>query len=283
MLPLSIVRKTLREQRWQIAGYGLAMMAMAATAVWLWPSVREQLQDFEIPAAIRAILGANLDLATAAGYLSGRYFSWTVVLLIVYAIMAGTGAIAGEESSGTADLLLSLPVERRDVLLAKTAATACGSGVIVAAGYAGFLVSVPTVNIDVSLADLAVACANMLPITLFFLGLSLWAGSVAPTRASAAGFVTGVTVVTYFVFTLSNGIDALTWMRYGTPFYYYGAGLPIVRGIDWIHVATLTGAAVALTTLAVRSFERRDVTSGGATNLSARNVLRRALAQRSGL
>lgn len=258
----NVLRKTLRDQRWQIIGYGLAMAAMAATAVWLWPSVRDTLQNFRIPPAIQALLGSDLDLSTAAGYLSGRYFSWTIILVLVYVIVAGTGAVAGEEGAGTLDLLLAQPISRTRVLLEKLAASAIGASAIVGLGLVGFLVSIPTVDIDVSLADIAIASANMLPITLLFLSLSVWAGAALPSRGLASGVVIGIVTATYFVYTLSNGVESLRWMRYATPFYYYGSGLPLVRGIEWWHVGLLTGLALLFVTLSVRMFEIRDVASG---------------------
>ncbi|MBI5289430.1 MAG: ABC transporter permease subunit [Chloroflexi bacterium] len=282
MPPLNIFAKTLRDQKWQIVGFAFALAAMSSTSVWLWPSVRDSLQNFDIPAAARAFLGSDLDFATGAGYLSGRYFGWTEILAIVYVIIAGTGAIAGEESASTIDLLLAQPVSRRSVILQKLAAIILGLAIIIFGGYAGFLVSVPTVDIAVSLADIAVACANMLPIVIFFFALSLWAGAVAPNRGMAAGVVIAVTTATYFVFTLANGVESLEPVRYATPFYYYGAGLPLVYGIVWWHVGLLLSVSGVLVLLTLRTFERRDVSAGGATDLGLRSVVRRAIAQSTG-
>lgn len=254
--------KTLHDQRWQIIGFGLAMAVMAATAVWLWPSVRDTLQNFKIPPAIQALLGSDLDLSTASGYLSGRYFSWTIILALVYVIIAGTAAIAGEEGAGTMDLLLAQPVTRRAIIAEKFAATALGAVLIIAAGYVGFLVAIPTVEIDVTLVDVGIACANMLPITLMFFTLSLWAGAAAPSRGMAAGLVIGIVTTAYFLYTLSNGVESLRWMRYATPFYYYGSGLPLVRGIEWWHAGLLTGLGALFLVFSVRMFDQRDVASG---------------------
>jgi ABC-2 type transport system permease protein len=279
---LSVFEKALRDQKWQIAGFGLAMAIMSSTSVWLWPSLRDTLQNFEFPAAVTALFGDDLNFATAAGYLGGRYFGWTVVLAIVYVIIAGTGAIAGEENAGTIDLLLAQPIKRSRLLAEKMAAIVVGSVAIVLGGYAGFVISVPTVDIDVSLAELLLACLNMLPIACFFAALSVWAGAVLPNRASAAGVATAVTVVTYFLYTITNGIEWLEPLRYASPFYYYGGGRSIVDGARWSHVAVLLGLAAVFAALAMRTFEQRDVSAGGATDLSAGALLRRVIALRTG-
>lgn len=279
----SVFWRTLRDQRWQIIGFALAMALMSSTTVWLWPSVRDTLANLDLPDAIQALLGSDLNFATAAGYLSGRYFAWTIMLVVVYVVIAGTGAIAGEESAGTMDVLLAQPVPRRAVLLEKVAGIVLATAIIIAGGFVGFVLSIPTVRIDIALVDVAIACANMLPICLLFLTLSLWAGAVAPNRGTAAGVVIALTTASYFVYTLSNGMESLQGLRYATPFYYYGAGLPLVNGIVWWHVAVLLVPAGALMWLTLRTFERRDVSAGGATDLSAGSVMRRIVARRTGV
>jgi ABC-2 type transport system permease protein len=259
------------------------MLIFAATSVWLWPSVRDTLANFEIPPAIEAILGGEINFGTPEGYLSGRYFSWTDLLVIVFVIIAGTGAIAGEEGTGTMDLLLAQPVSRTAVVLEKLLALSLASLAIIGAGFVGFLIAVPTVDIDISIGTLAIGCTAMIPITLFYLGLSLLAGAVAPSRAVASAVLIGVATGTYFFYTLSNGIGAVDWLRYFTPFYYYGNGAALTDGIVWWHASVLLGSAAVFVVLTVRTFERRDVSVGGATDLGARGVLRRIIAQRSGI
>jgi ABC-2 type transport system permease protein len=275
----SVYEKTLRDQRWQVLGFGIALAAMSSTAVFLWPSVRDTLQNFELPAAIKAFIGTDLSIATAAGYLSARYFGWVDILLIVYAVIAGTGAIAGEESGGTMDLLLAQPIARRAVVLQKVGAVVIGSAAIIAIGWLGFALSIPFVRIDVSLADTAIASANMLPITLLFFALSLWAGAVAPSRGVAAGMTIGFATAAYFIGTLANGVDSLRGLRYATPFYYYGSGSSLVHGIAWSHAGLLLGLAAGFVVLTVWTFERRDVSTGGSADVDVAGMLRRVMAR----
>lgn len=279
MPPVSVFAKALRDGRWQVVGFGLALAVMSSTAVFLWPSVRDTLQNFTLPAAVQAFLGTDLSIASAAGYLSARYFGWVDILLIVYAVLQGTGAIAGEESGGTMDLLLAQPIARRDIVLQKVAAVVIGSAAIIAIGWLGFALSLSFVRIDVSIADTAIASANMLPITLLFFALSLWAGAVAPSRGVAAGMVIAFATAAYFISTLANGVDSLRRLRYATPFYYYGSGASLVHGIQWWHIALLLGIAATLVVLTVRTFERRDVSTGGSSDVDVAGMLRRVLAR----
>jgi ABC-2 type transport system permease protein len=230
-----------------------------------------------LPPALQAFLGSDLSYASAPGFVSAEFFSWIPVLLIVYAVVQGTGAIAGEEGSGTIDLLMAQPVARSTMVLQKCLAFLAGAVLVVTLGFAGFALSIPFVSIDITLPDAAVASANLLPITLLFFALSLWLGAAAGNRGVAAGVAGAVATAAYFANSLASGVHQISGLRYASPFYYYGAGLPLVKGIDWPHVALLLGISVLFLALSLRAFERRDIAIGGVASLKPRDLLRRAM------
>ena len=266
---LNVLRKSLRDQRWQIVGFGLALFLMAALIVAIWPSYRNTVASIQLPEAVQAFLGSDLNYSMASGFISAEYFSWIPVLLIIYAVIQGTGAVAGEESSGTIDLLMAQPITRANMVLQKSIAATVGSALIIGFGFLGFAATIPLVDIEISVGDAALASANMLPITLFHFALALWLGSVAPNRATA------VATAGYFLNTVAAIVGSVSWLQYASPFYYYGAGLPLVKGLDWARVAALLGPTLLLVAWAMHSFDRRDIIVGGASNVRLRDLLRR--------
>lgn len=274
---LNVVEKSLRDQKWQIVGFGIALTAMAALIVYIWPSYRTTVASIQLPEAVQALLGSDLAYSTAAGFVSAEYFSWIPILLIVYTVIQGTGAIAGEEGSGTIDLLMSQPLTRAEMVVQKTVAVCIGSALIAGLGFLGFLLSIPFVDIEITLKGAALASANMLPMALLYYAVSLWFGSVLPNRAYASGGAIALATAGYFFNTIASAVNNLSWFKYASPFYYYGAGLPLVKGIDWAHVLLLLGVAALFVALTVRSFARRDITIGGASNLRLRDMLGRVL------
>ncbi len=272
---LNVIEKTLRDQKWQIVGFGIAFFVMAALIVYIWPSYRVTVASIQLPEAIQALLGSDLAYSTAPGFVSAEYFSWIPILLIVYTIIQGTGAIAGEEGSGTIDLLMSQPLTRAGMTIQKTVAICAGSAAIAGFGFLGFLLSVPFVDIDLSLKGAFLASANMLPMALLYYALSLWFGSVLPNRTYAAGAAIALATAGYFVNTIASAVPNLSGLKYASPFYYYGAGLPLVDGLDWPHVGLLLAIGALFVALTIRSFSRRDITIGGASNLRFRDVVAR--------
>jgi hypothetical protein len=96
-----------------------------------YPSISKNAASFEkllgsLPEGLRKAFGE--DFASPAGYLQARLFSiFAPVLLLIYAIGAGSRAIAGEEERQTLDLLLSTPAPRRRVVLDKALAMVAAS------------------------------------------------------------------------------------------------------------------------------------------------------------
>jgi len=255
---LSIFYKTLRDLRWQVAWYGLGLGLMAAFIVYIFPSYSGQLADIEIPEAMRAMIG-NVDYGTADGFVSAEFLSWTPLVLVVFAIMGGTGALAGEEASGTLDLVLAQPVSRTRVAFEKLAGLLLATFEICAVIYLGWLVSVPFVNIDLGLGELAVATLNLIPVIIFFQSFSMWAGVTLPSRGLATGTSVALAVASYFVFYLGNIVNSLEPLRWFSVFYHYHGTEVLTDGVNWGSMALLLAFYVFFAGWALLSFQRRDL------------------------
>jgi len=54
-------------------------------------------------------------------------------------------------------------------------------------------------------------------------------------------------------------VDALAWLKWLSPFHYYGSGQPLYNGLPVGDYLVLAGATAVLTLTAVLAFDRRDV------------------------
>ena len=257
MPALSVFSKTLRDLRWQVFWYGAGLALMAALVVVIYPSYRDQLADFEIPEALQGLIG-DADYASPEGYLTAEFVSWVPIITVIFAIMAGTSALAGEEAAGTMDLLLSQPISRRRLAVEKIAAILVATVAITAITCLGWVSSVPFVDIDIDMVDLFTASLNVVPITLTFAFMAMWAGAAMPDRRGATGIVTGVAVLGYFVNYLAQLVDVLRPVAWASPFHYYGLDI-LTAGFDLWKTLALVGLAAGFAIGAVRSFERRDI------------------------
>jgi ABC-2 type transport system permease protein len=253
----SVFFKTLRDLRWQVLGYGIGLALMAALVVSVYPSYKDQLADFEVPEALQGLTG-DIDYASPEGFLSAEFVSWVPIVTLIFAIMAGTSALAGEEANGTLDLLLSQPISRRRLASEKMAGILVATAAITGIACFGWVASVPFVDIDIALFDLFVATLNLVPITLMFAFLAMFLGAALPDRRSTTALVTALAVATYFVNYLAQIVDALKPVAWTSPFHYYDIDV-LVAGLDWWRTLTLLSLALVFALGTLTSFERRDI------------------------
>ena len=260
---VAIVRKTLRDLRGQVLGWGLGLAALAALLVLLFAAIGDEFEDVDFE-SFEALFGEIDDLSNPRSFIQIEFFTWTPVLLAVFAIIAGTGALAGEEGAGTLELLLAQPISRRRLLLAKTVGVAVAATAIVVLAGLGFLVTAPFVDLEgeVSAWELAISPLSVLPFTISCAALSMLAATLTPTRSMAAGLMAAETVAVYVLNVLSELADPLHWLRYLSPFHYSDARQVLTVGVVWWHQAFLLGAGLLLVALALAAFERREIGTG---------------------
>lgn len=265
-MKLAFLAKTLRDLKWQVFWYGVGLAALAALVVYIYPSYSEQFADFEVPEALQAFIG-EASFHTPQGFLAAEFFSWVPILLVIFAIMAGTSLLAGEEAEGTLDLLLAQPIGRTRLALEKMAGFAVGAFLILLIAYVGWLVSAPFVAIDVSLVRLFFATLELGPLVLLFGAAAMWCGALFPDRKLATGVVTAFAVASYFLNYIATLVDALEPLPWLSVFHYVGSSDTLTGSFDPVDLAVSLSATAILAVLTLLSFERRDlgVHGGGLT------------------
>ena len=107
--------KTLRDQRRSLVGWVVGIVLTILMYAAIWPSIKDQpsLSDFldQMPEAFRSLFATSgADMSTPTGYIQIELMAITgPILVILYAVTQGTGAVAGEEDRRTLDLLLTNP------------------------------------------------------------------------------------------------------------------------------------------------------------------------------
>lgn len=274
---MPILAKTLRDLRAPTLGFGLSGALMAVFTVVLYPSIRDQLAEFDYPEEVGQAFGVDLtNLGEPRVFFSVEFFSWIPLLLLVYVYRAASAHLAGEEESGTLDVLLAQPVRRARVYLETLAGIALGAVAVCAICAAGFAVAWPTVDVEgLALAELIGVCFLMFPFLLAMAGLTLLAGASASSRGWASGAALGSLVGGYLLFVLSGLSDDLTWLQYATPFYYAGLPTALTDGVTAWRLAVLLVLAAGTGALGLLAFERREI---GARQSTLRPLWRSLLA-----
>ena len=257
----TIVRKTLRDLRWQVVGWGLGLAALAAMLVLIYPAISAQFEGVEME---NIGFGEIQDLSDPRQFFQVEFFTWSPVLMTIFAIIAGGALLAGEEGAGTLELLLSQPLARRRLFLGKLAGVAVAVvGVLALAGL-GFLLTAPFVDLKgaVAAGELAVAPFSLLPFAWFALAATVLAATLTPTRGRAVALMTAGAFVAYALNIAADLVTSLDWLRFFTPYYYSDAQRVLTEGTVWWHQAALLAAALVCAALALAVFERREIGVG---------------------
>jgi ABC-2 type transport system permease protein len=258
-----VLWKAFRDARMTAYGGGALAMALGLLLVALFPSIRETLEGAELP-DWWAAFGGQAGYLTPPGFLAAEFFTSVPVILMIFALIAGTGATAGEESAGTLDLLLAHPVRRRRVILEKAAGIGLALTVALLAGGLGIFAGQLLVEFELSQWRILASLVLTLPLLWFFLAVALFAGAWLPNRAAAVALSTLLAVASYVLDMMAVLVEWLRGWERAQPFWW--ADVSAVLMGDWSDVwrpFALLGATGVVLAAAVLLFERRDIAAGG--------------------
>lgn len=262
----SVFLKTLRDRRRSLVGWAAGMALFNAFSVAFWPSVRENAADFReliqgLPESIRSLVGVEaLDITTPEGYLNGRVFALVVPLLfLIFAIGFGSRTVAGEEQRGTLELVVAGPIARWRVVVEKFAALATATAFLGLVLWGTLLVVGRSVDLGVGAGAMAGPVVMAVFLAIGFGAVALGVGCATGRRSLASGVASGAAVAAYLVKALAPVAPSVEWFEGLSPFYYYDAAQPLLNGIDIAHVAFFLLLVLAFVSLALVTFDRRDL------------------------
>lgn len=259
----ALLRKTMRDQQRGFVAWGIGLAGLAAMYAAFYPSVRDSAPDLRrylenLPEAFKNLIGG--DFTSPAGYLRSETFSTLgPILFLVFAIGAGSRAIAGEEEGRTLDLLLSTPIRRRQVLFDKWISMAVSAlGLAAVLGLATAVVG-PLFELRVPIVDLVSACLMLYLLELAFGTIALAVGCFTGRRGLANGMTGALATIAYVLNVLAPAVAALAPLRPLSPFRWYLEPDPLVDGVTAVNVAVFVGITAVAYVAAWFSFERRDL------------------------
>ncbi|MFI9412498.1 polyketide antibiotic transporter [Nocardia gamkensis] len=162
--------------------------------------------------AVRVLFGAPLALDDPGGFTVWRTGTPVMVLCGVWALLAATRLTRGEEEAGRWELLLGGSLRSVDLLL-RCAGTLWLAAAVIGSGVGAGLVATAT---DPSGAVLH--AVSVFGTTAAFAGVGLLTAQLLPSRAAATGLAAAVLGACLLLRMLSDGVAALAWTAWLTPF-----------------------------------------------------------------
>lgn len=266
---ITVFKHSLGKSRGAILGWGLTLALLGMMFVPFYDTIAEDVETWEnlmsaYPQEILDFFGGSGGPAftTPEGFLSLEYFSFMPIVLGIYALLAGSGLLAGDEESGVLDLVVAQPVSRSGHFWGRLLALWLSILVILFLGWGGVMLATTYSLMELDAVQLLIPFGSMGALVFFFVGLALLLSMVLPSRRTA-GMVSGIVLVGgFFINGLANLNDTLADVAPFLPHNYY-QGETWVDGLNGGNLAVLLGFGLAFMLTAWWAFLRRDIRVGG--------------------
>jgi ABC-2 type transport system permease protein len=202
------------------------------------------------------------SVATPAGFLDLMFFSYALLILASYAVIAGLNVTANDEENRVLDVLLSTPVPRWRLVLEKFLAYAVITvGIVLltfVCTWAGVALT-PTLSLDQG--RLLVSTLNLLPSGLLVLAMTILLTSLVRRRNLAAAIAAVVIIASYLIDSLGRQASASFFnaVRFASFYAYYDSSAVIRNGLNWGNVLILVAVTIVLVAGGMWLFQRRNI------------------------
>jgi ABC-2 type transport system permease protein len=259
----SVFLKTLRDFRIAILGWGIGIgltmyaVVTAVSTVLGTPEARASLVSL---ARSFTWIAEPIKVDTPGGYATWKY-GFTILIMALWPILAGSRMLRGDEERGSLDVLLALPRGRARVVLEKLAAMWAA---LVAMGLLIGLLTFGAgagVKADFGLGGAVLFGLNLTLICGVFGSIALLISQFTQERRTASGVTGGLLLAFIVLDMLHRVIPGTEWLSRLSPVYYYNLSKPLIPsyGTNPGALLVLVALSVVLSGAAVWLFVRRDI------------------------
>jgi ABC-2 type transport system permease protein len=260
--------------------WAIGLVAVVVMTEAFYPSLGDALGDLSEGGGLTSVLGLSegIDPSTPLGYhWSNLYANNVPWILMALGITLGAAAIAGDEERGTLEYLLSKPVLRPEILIARfvglitilfVVALTSGIALMILApafdltgettsmGANGQTITNPGLSIDNAAAGTFAA---------FSIGVGTGAiafliGAATGRYGLTVGVTAGYSIAAYLLYTLSNTTGDLEFLTWISPWRWYVEEAMFINGLA-SDVALPFALSVVCLAAAWALFVRRDLKS----------------------
>jgi ABC-2 type transport system permease protein len=274
---LRLLLQELRFRRNAIIGWAIGLTFLLAMYVGIYPQFEKDLAGLEAILDLEIYQAMGMNFGTFEDWIASTVINIVPILVAIYAVIDGTGTLAGEEEDGKLELIVSLPIPRWQIVTVKAIALGIALFLILLLVAISttivFLAIESQVETNLVWADILWSLLYTWPIVMAVGMISLFLGAFAPRRRTASLIAAVVVIVSYFGSNLSSQVSTLESIQPLFLFHYLDstAGL-FETGPQISDILVLLGVALVAFILALIFFQRRDITVGAWPWQRARRV-----------
>lgn len=268
---LAVFYKLFRDSRRMLIWTAVALGLYALFIMSFYPTIAKEKERFEelldsYPEAMMSLFfgeseDGEYNLSEPGSYLQVYFTTYAVLILGALVITQAFNTFTNAERDSSIDILLSLPVSRRELLAGRLLSTGALLLALLTVFYAAIVIcSFIWTEFDANMGRVALAIyAALLPLMVVFTFVLLLV-SIIPSSKHFAGplaylFLFG----SYLVYGFSSSVDVLKDIQPLLLFDYYSTSDIIRHGLNWGHMAALTIVAGVYLALAWWFIDRKEL------------------------
>jgi ABC-type transport system involved in multi-copper enzyme maturation permease subunit len=265
----AIFLKTLKDSFVPVALCAIAIMAFQIVFVWAMLEMGTDLLQFvsKVPFLTKIFeisFGIKVDGEVSVNVLFAVCFTHAVVLSLAWSCMIAisTRISAGEIEKGTADLLLSLPVNRSEAYLSASAVWWLAAIVLSFCPIPGMWIALQFFETDqvVELSRFVAPAFNFLALNLAVGGIASLIASCLDRRSFAIGGIVAILLVSMVLKFVEPFIESFKLISSIGLMHYFGP-VDVVRTGEWpmSDMVILGTAGATCWLISMFIFSRRDI------------------------
>lgn len=214
----------------------------------------------KLPVAFQQMVGVTTGLSPVDAYVSMEMGQWMALLLCLYGVLLALGIVTREVDRRTIDFLLAMPVDRRQVIVARSAVLLFNTAMMAAVMWLVMYVDLTRQGLEASFGAYAVLVLNgwllaaaMAATTLL---TSIWIDDYSQGVKIWMSVAGGGYVLEYIL----RAAGLSRWARVWSPYSFVDAPA-VVRdaGMPWADAAILIALIVIGFGLSIPLFQRKQI------------------------
>lgn len=255
-----VVAHDLRNRRRGLIIWGVALGAMAALDVALFPTMSSMIDEWmkNAPESMKGFLGDLGGSMTIGQFLDMELKGGIIPLALPFlAMLIGARAVAGNEERKTLDLLLSNPLPRRQVVVGAALVMAIGLAVVLVIAWVLTYIAALAFGVDLSPGCLTAGLAVLWPFCLVFGVLTLWLSTLMRRAVLTTVTSAAILVAMYVITSLAEMSQSVEPFQVVSLFSHLGR--PFEGDFPWTAMLVMLAGVCVLVGGAMATFARRDV------------------------
>lgn len=262
-----LFRDSRRMMIWTAIGLGLYALFIMS----FYPTIKKEEEKFNellesYPDAMMSLFfgeteDGNYNLTAPGNFIQIYFSTYALLTLGAIAIFQAFSTFTTAEREGSMDIMLSLPISRRELLVGRLLSTGALMLILLTVFYGVIAIgSFIWTEFDANMGRVALGIyAAMFPLMVTFCFALLLASAIPSSKHFAGPLAYLFLFGSFLVYGFASGVDALRDIQPLLLFDYYNAGNIIEHGLDWDDIALLTTVACVYFGLAWWFIDRKEL------------------------